>query len=135
MPQGQPGYLRVDTVHQGDRPQAKGVYHIVNAVDEVTQWQVVAATARISGAVRLEPVLAALLREAQGHGVQCPVRSGSCSPPDAGLPEGLSVRAGLLCGNRHNGTDNWLFASPDFDPSPEPYCPYTVCPVHIQERA
>jgi transposase len=36
-PQGQPGYLRVDTVHQGDRNGVKGVYHI-NAVDEVTQW-------------------------------------------------------------------------------------------------
>src|SRR5208337_3197410 len=48
-PQGQPGYLRVDTVHQGDQPGAKGVYHI-NAVDEVTQWQIVAATARISEA-------------------------------------------------------------------------------------
>ena len=60
-PQGQPGYLRVDTVHQGDRPGAKGVYHI-NAVDEVTQWQIVSATARISEAW-LEPVLAALLRQ------------------------------------------------------------------------
>jgi hypothetical protein len=36
-PQGQPGYLRVDTVHQGDQDGVKGVYHI-NAVDEVTQW-------------------------------------------------------------------------------------------------
>ena len=35
-PQGRPGYLRVDTVHQGDTENAKGVYHI-NAVDEVTQ--------------------------------------------------------------------------------------------------
>ena len=60
-PQGQPGYLRVDTVHQGDQPQAKGVYHI-NAVDQVTQWQIVAATARISEAW-LEPVLATLLRQ------------------------------------------------------------------------
>jgi len=60
-PQGQPGYLRVDTVHQGDQPGAKGVYHI-NAVDEVTQWQIVAATPRISEAW-LEPVLAALLRQ------------------------------------------------------------------------
>lgn len=38
-PRGQPGYLRLDTVHQGDTAEAKGVYHI-NAVDEVTQWQV-----------------------------------------------------------------------------------------------
>ena len=60
-PQGQPGYVRVDTVHQGDRPAAKGVYHI-NAVDEVTQWEIVSATARISEAW-LEPVLAALLRQ------------------------------------------------------------------------
>jgi hypothetical protein len=35
-PQGRPGYLRVDTVHQGDRDGMKGLYHI-NAVDEVTQ--------------------------------------------------------------------------------------------------
>ena len=60
-PQGRPGYLRVDTVHQGDQNAAKGVYHI-NAVDEVTQWQIVAATERISEAW-LEPVLAALLRQ------------------------------------------------------------------------
>ena len=60
-PQGQPGYLRVDTVHQGDRPGAKGVYHI-NAVDQVTQWEIVSATAHISEAW-LEPVLAAMLRQ------------------------------------------------------------------------
>ena len=42
-------------------PAAKGVYHI-NAVDEVTQWQIVAATAHISEAW-LEPVLAAMLRQ------------------------------------------------------------------------
>ncbi len=39
-PHGQPGFLRVDTVHQGDWGEEKGVYHI-NAVDTVTQWQVV----------------------------------------------------------------------------------------------
>ena len=59
--QGRPGYLRVDTVHQGDQNAAKGVYHI-NAVDEVTQWQIVASTERISEAW-LEPVLAAVLRQ------------------------------------------------------------------------
>lgn len=62
-PQGQPGYLRLDTVHQGDQPGggagAKGVYHI-NAVDEVLQWQVVGSTPRISEAY-LEPVLKAML--------------------------------------------------------------------------
>lgn len=60
-PQGQPGYLRVDTVHQGDLDGVKGVYHI-NAVDEVTQWQVVGAVAAISEAW-LEPVLEAILRQ------------------------------------------------------------------------
>jgi len=60
-PQGRPGYLRIDTVHQGDLEGVKGVYHI-NAVDEVTQWQVVGATAEISEAW-LIPVLEAMLRQ------------------------------------------------------------------------
>jgi len=60
-PQGQPGYLRLDTVHQGDQPEAKGVFHI-NAVDEVLQWQIVGATPRISEAY-LKPVLEAMLRQ------------------------------------------------------------------------
>ena len=34
---GQPDFLRIDTVHQGDGPEGKRIYHI-NAVDEVTQW-------------------------------------------------------------------------------------------------
>ena len=49
-PEGRPGYLRVDTVHQGDQDGSKGAYHI-DAVDEVTQWQVVGATAQISEAL------------------------------------------------------------------------------------
>ena len=64
-PHGRPGYLRVDTVHQGDREGAKGVYHI-NAVDEVTQWQVVGATAQISEAW-LMPVLEAMLEQFPFH--------------------------------------------------------------------
>jgi transposase InsO family protein len=60
-PEGRPGYLRVDTVHQGDRDGVKGVYHI-NAVDEVTQWEVVGATAQISEAWLL-PVLEAMLAQ------------------------------------------------------------------------
>jgi len=60
-PQGRPGYLRVDTVHQGDWDGAKGVYHI-NAVDAVTQWQVVGCTERISEAYLL-PVLEAILHQ------------------------------------------------------------------------
>ena len=46
-PNGNPGYLRVDSVHQGDLDGKKGVYH-VNAVDEVTQWEVVVTVERIN---------------------------------------------------------------------------------------
>jgi transposase InsO family protein len=34
-------------VHQGDQDGRKGIYHI-NAVDQVTQWKIVAATPQIS---------------------------------------------------------------------------------------
>ena len=61
QPGGQPGYWRVDTVQQGDRDGSKGVYHI-NAVDEVTQWQVVGAVAGITQ-THLEPVLRAILSQ------------------------------------------------------------------------
>jgi hypothetical protein len=60
-PQGRPGYLRIDTVHQGDRDGAKGLYHI-NAVDEVTQWEIVAATPQISERW-LIPVLEQMLEQ------------------------------------------------------------------------
>ena len=64
-PGGQPGYLRVDTVHQGDLDGVKGVYHI-NAVDEVTQWQIVGATPQL-GEAWLIPVLEAIsLRHRRG---------------------------------------------------------------------
>jgi transposase InsO family protein len=61
QPEGRPGYLRVDTVHQGDRDGVKGVYHI-NAVDEVTQWQVVACVPQISEAW-LGPALHSMLEQ------------------------------------------------------------------------
>jgi len=60
-PQGRPGFLRVDTVHQGDWEGAKGVYHI-NAVDTVTQWQVVGCVSKISEHF-LVPVLEAILHQ------------------------------------------------------------------------
>jgi transposase InsO family protein len=47
QPHGCPGHLRIDTVHQGDQEGRKGIYHI-NAVDQVTQWEIVAATPQIS---------------------------------------------------------------------------------------
>jgi hypothetical protein len=47
--------------HQGDLDGVKGLYHS-NAVDEVTQWQVVGATAQISEAW-LQPLLEAMLEQ------------------------------------------------------------------------
>ncbi len=61
QPRGEPGFLRIDTVHQGDQPGRKGVYHI-NAVDEVTQWEIVAATPQISE-LWLLPVLESILEQ------------------------------------------------------------------------
>ena len=46
QPFGQPGYLRVDSVHQGDLDGIKGLYHL-NLVDEVTQFQFVGSVERI----------------------------------------------------------------------------------------
>src|SRR5450755_508164 len=60
-PKGRPGYLRVDTVHQGQHDGKAGVYHL-NAVDTVTQWQVVGATETISEQ-HLIPVLEAMLHQ------------------------------------------------------------------------
>jgi hypothetical protein len=60
-PQGQPGYVRVDTVHQGDREGGKGVYSI-NAVDEVTQWQAMGCAPQI-GEAWLLPVLEEMLEQ------------------------------------------------------------------------
>ena len=46
-PEGRAGFIRIDSVHQGDQDGIKGQYHI-NAVDCVTQWQVVATLQTIS---------------------------------------------------------------------------------------
>ena len=60
-PEGRPGFIRIDSVHQGDRDGAKGVYHI-NAVDCVTQWEVVASVQAISEAYLL-PVIEQMLAQ------------------------------------------------------------------------
>lgn len=59
-PDGEPGFVRVDSVHQGDLDGAKGLYHI-NLVDEVTQFQFIASVARISERF-LVPALEGLLQ-------------------------------------------------------------------------
>jgi len=58
---GKPGYIRIDTVHQGDLDKVKGIYH-VNAVDEVTQFEVVVTVEKISEHY-LIPALEQLLEE------------------------------------------------------------------------
>ncbi len=58
-PHGVPGYLRIDTVHQGDQDGAKGVYHI-NAVDIVTHWEIIASVQAISESYLL-PVIGQML--------------------------------------------------------------------------
>jgi hypothetical protein len=60
-PKGRPGYIRVDTVHQGQKDGKPGVYHI-NAVDTVTQWEAVGCVATICER-DLIPVLEAMLHQ------------------------------------------------------------------------
>lgn len=60
-PQGRPGFIRIDSVHQGDFDGIKGVYHI-NAVDCVTQWEVVASVQTIAEN-HLLPVIEQMLEQ------------------------------------------------------------------------
>lgn len=61
FPDGKPGYIRVDSVHQGDLDREKGVYHI-NLVDEVTQWELVGCVEGISEYF-LAPLLEMLIKQ------------------------------------------------------------------------
>jgi hypothetical protein len=54
-PDGRAGFVRIDSVHQGDEDAMKGVYHIT-CVDSTSQWQVQACVQGISEAFLL-PVL------------------------------------------------------------------------------
>ncbi len=60
-PNGKPGYLCVDTVHQGDKDGEKGVYHI-NLVDMTTQYEFVGAVEAISEKY-MKKILADLLEK------------------------------------------------------------------------
>lgn len=60
-PNGVPGYLRVDTVHQGDMGKLKGVYHI-NIVDEVTQFEMAGSVEKITESF-LVPLLLKLINK------------------------------------------------------------------------
>ena len=60
-PGGRPGFLRVDTVHQGDQDGMKGIY-LINLVDAVTQYEFIGAVEAISERFMqtiLEPLITA----------------------------------------------------------------------------
>lgn len=59
-PNGKAGFIRVDTVHQGDLGKKKGVYHI-NLVDEVTQWEILVAVEKISESILKDVLEVAIL--------------------------------------------------------------------------
>jgi transposase InsO family protein len=60
-PNGRAGWVRIDSVHQGDLDGIKGVYHIT-CVDSVSQWQVEACVEGISEAYLL-PILQAVIAQ------------------------------------------------------------------------
>jgi len=61
QPKGRPGFLRIDTVHQGHKDGEPGIYFI-NSVDTVTQWQNIGCVETISERHML-PVLEAILHQ------------------------------------------------------------------------
>lgn len=60
-PNGRAGWVRIDSVHQGDLDGTKGVYHIT-CVDSVSQWQIEACVEGISEAFLL-PVLELIISQ------------------------------------------------------------------------
>ena len=64
-PRGRPGFVRVDTVHQGDLNGEKGVY-VFNVVDQITQFEHIGAAVRASEYF-LPPVLEDLLQAFPFH--------------------------------------------------------------------
>jgi len=105
-PRGRPGYLRVDTVHQGHHDGQPGIYHI-NAVDTVTQWQVVGCVETISER-HLLPVLEAMLHQMPflTRGFHCDNGSEFINYQVAGLLEKLRVE--FTKSRAYRTTDNAL---------------------------
>ena len=60
-PNGRAGFVRIDSVHQGDEDGKKGVYHIT-CVDSISQWQIEACVQGISEAFLL-PVLELIIEQ------------------------------------------------------------------------
>lgn len=60
-PNGCPGFIRIDSVHQGDKEKTKGVYYI-NSVDEVTQYEIIGSVEKLTEEHML-PLLRKLIAE------------------------------------------------------------------------
>jgi transposase InsO family protein len=105
-PKGESGFLRVDTVHQGHRDGKPGLYHI-DAVDTVTQWQVVGCVETISER-HLLPVLEAMLHRFpfRIRGFHCDNGSEFINHTVAGLLEKLRVE--FTKSRAYRTTDNAL---------------------------
>jgi transposase InsO family protein len=105
-PKGKPGYLRVDTVHQGNHDGKAGVYHI-NAVDTVTQWQAIGCVETISER-HMIPVLEAILHQFPFRilGFHCDNGSEFINQNVAGLLEKLLVE--FTKSRAYRTTDNAL---------------------------
>lgn len=106
QPLGRPGYLRVDTVHQGHQDGRSGLYHI-NAVDTVTQWQIVGCVETISER-HLLPVLEAMLHQIPFlvRGFHCDNGSEFINYRVAGMLEKLRVE--FTKSRAYRTTDNAL---------------------------
>ena len=110
QPFGQPGWVRVDTVHQGDLDGIKGLYH-VNLADEVTQFQCIGSVEHIHAAC-LAPVLDALLRAFPFtlHGFHADNGSEFINREVAALLQGLHIDA-FTKSRARRSTDNALVES------------------------
>ena len=106
QPLGRPGFLRVDTVHQGHKDDQARLYHI-NAVDTVTQWQVVGCVETIAEQ-HLLPVLEAMLHQIPFviRGFHCDNGSEFINYQVAGLLEKLRVE--FTKSRAYRTTDNAL---------------------------
>lgn len=60
-PDGHPGFIRIDSVHQGNLDGSKGLYHI-NAVDCITQWEITASVQTICE-THLLPVIEQMIEQ------------------------------------------------------------------------
>jgi transposase InsO family protein len=108
-PLGKPGYLRIDTVHQGDFGGTKGMYHI-NIVDEVTQYEMIASVEKISEQY-LRPIIEELLKLFPFHIFEFHSDNGSeyINHVVAGLLNKLHIE--LTKSRSHHSNDNALVES------------------------